>query len=177
VSKIIKSKKTGVKETMNKFEEYKLFIESTDRFSDRRQKVSNTYLTANSIIIGAIAFLTKDAGLETDLRIGVIIITLLIGIIACTGWKYIIYKYKKLVGFRIDELREMEKHPAMKDCHRMYHAEDKLYPRDENNQPIEGEALNISDKEAWLPNVFLTCYSLGLIGLILYWLITICKTQ
>ena len=52
-----------------KFDEYKLFVESMDRFSNRRQQISNTYLTVNSIIIGAIAFLVKDAGSDTYLHL------------------------------------------------------------------------------------------------------------
>ena len=82
----------ATKEPLEKFEEYKLFVESTDRFSDRRQQISNTYLTVNSIIIGAIAFLVKDAVLDTYLRSIVIIVILLVGIVVCDVWKQIIYK-------------------------------------------------------------------------------------
>ncbi len=160
---------------MNKFEEYKLFVESTDRFSDRRQKISNTYLTVNSIIVGAIAFLVKDAGFSASLLSIVVMLTLIVGIIVCCVWRQIINKYKILVGFRVDELRKIEEHVEMEGCHKMYHAEDKLYSRNENDEIIENKALNISDKEAWLPYVFITSYALGLIGLSLYWISTMCK--
>ncbi len=50
----------------------------------------------------------------------------------------------------------------------MYHSEDKLFPRDENDKVIAGEALNISDKEKWLPNIFIGTYSLFLIGVVYY---------
>lgn len=153
---------------MDKFEEYKLFVDSTDRMSDRRQQISNTYLTVNSIIIGAIAFLVKDSGLGGNLRSVVITVALIVGIIVCDVWKQLIFKYKKLIGFRIDELREIEKHDEMANCHKMYHAEDKLFPRDENNVPIKGKALNISDKEAWLPNVLIASYIVFLIAVIIY---------
>ena len=151
---------------MEKFEEYKLFVESTDRFSARRQQISNTYLTVNSIIIGAIAFLVKDAVLDTYLRSIVIIVILLVGIVVCDVWKQIIYKYKKLIAHRIGELREIENHADMGNCHKMYHSEDKLFPRDESGKVIEGKALNISDKEKWLPNIFIGTYSLFLIGVV-----------
>jgi len=160
---------------MDKFEEYKLFVESTDRLSDRRQHISNTYLTVNSIIIGAIAFLVKDAGLAANWRSIVIIVTLIIGILVCDVWRQIIYKYKTLIAHRIDELREIENHADMENCHKMYHSENKLYPRDENNNPIEGEALNISDKEKWLPNIFIGTYSLFLIGVAYYFMASIFK--
>jgi amino acid permease len=151
-------------ESLDKFEEYKLFAELTDRLSDRRQKISNTYLTVNSIIIGVIAFLIKD----TDLLSVVVIMPLIIGIIACIVWKQIMYKYKKLITHRIEELREIENHVDMKNCHKMYHAEDKLYPRDENGVLIKGKSLNLIDKEAWLPNIFIITYSVFLVGIIFY---------
>ena len=129
-------------------------------------KLVNTYLTVNSIIIGAIAFLLKDAGLDTYLRFLVIIVILLVGIVVCDVWKQIIYKYTKLIAHRIDELRDIENHADMENCHKMYHSEDKLFPRDENGKVLAGEALNISDKEKWLPNIFIGTYSLFLIGIV-----------
>lgn len=47
---------------VDKFEEYKLFIEDTARFSERRQNVGSTYIAVNSIILSAIAFPVKDSG-------------------------------------------------------------------------------------------------------------------
>ena len=49
---------------VNKFEEYKLFVEDTARFTDRRQMVTNIYVAVNTILLSAVALLVKDAGLE-----------------------------------------------------------------------------------------------------------------
>jgi hypothetical protein len=49
--------------TFDKFEEYKVFIEDTARFAERRQKVGSNCVAVNSIILSAIAFLVKDSGL------------------------------------------------------------------------------------------------------------------
>ncbi|RLC74735.1 MAG: hypothetical protein DRI61_16120 [Chloroflexi bacterium] len=70
------------------------------------------------------------------------------------------------MGFRINQLRVMENHPAMAGCHRMYHAEDELYPRDKHGNPIPGKALNISDRERWLPRVFLGVYGVFFLGIL-----------
>jgi hypothetical protein len=45
-----------------KFEEYKLFVDDTARFTGRRQTVSNLYITVNSLLIAAIGLLIKDLG-------------------------------------------------------------------------------------------------------------------
>jgi len=47
---------------MDKFEEYKLFVEDSARFTERRQAISNTYVTVNSLLLAAIGLLIKDLG-------------------------------------------------------------------------------------------------------------------
>jgi hypothetical protein len=42
----------------------------------------------------------------------------------------------------------------------------KLFVRDKYNQPIPGEGLNFSDRERWLPRVFIAVYALFLLGFI-----------
>jgi len=149
---------------MNKFEEYKLFVEDTARFSDRRQTVTNIYVAVNSIILSGIAFLVRDAGYVPLWGALVVMLVLTAGIFICLQWDQLIYKYKLLVGLRIDQLRKMEELPEMASCHKMYHAEDKLYPRDKNGNAIPDKGLNISDRERWLPRVFILLYTLFLLG-------------
>jgi len=91
-------------------------------------------------------------------------IVLIAGIFICLQWDRLIYKYKLLVGFRIDQLRKIEELPEMSKSHKMYHAEDKLYPRDEHGNVIHGKGLNISDRERLLPRVFITLYGVFLLG-------------
>ena len=152
---------------MNKFEEYKLFVEDAARFSERRQTVSNIYVAVNTIILSAIALLVKDAGLDPVWRAFVIVLVLAAGIVICLQWDRLIYKYKELVRFRIEQLRKIEEHPEMANSHRMYHAEDALYPRDAGGNPIPGQSLNISDRERWLPRVFIFVYALFLLGFVI----------
>jgi hypothetical protein len=74
------------------------------------------------------------------------------GIAICRWWHQLLRKYKKLVGLRIDALRDME--DKMPDSVKMYHAEDTLYPRAEDGKMIPGKGLNFSDLEARLPMLF-----------------------
>ena len=149
---------------MNKFDEYKLFVEDTARFSERRQTVTNIYVAVNSIILTGISFLVKDAGFIPLWRAFVVMLILTAGSFICLQWGRLINKYKLLVGFRIDQLRLMEEHPDMANSHKMYHAEDFLYPRDPQSQVISGKGLNISDLEKWLPRVFIIVYSIFFLG-------------
>lgn len=148
---------------INKFEEYKLFIEDTARFSDRRQTVNNIYVAVNSIMLCAMAFFAKDARLDHYWQAFVIILVMIAGIVICLQWDRLIFTYKKLIKLRFEELRVMEKSPEMADSHKMYHQEDKLYPQDSHDKPILGKGLNISDRERWLPRTFICLYAVFII--------------
>lgn len=148
---------------MDKFEEYKLFVEDCARFTERRQTISNTYLTVNSLLLAAIGLLIKDVGAR---GIWLLLPLVAAGIAVSLWWRQLIHKYKALVGLRIDTLREMEELPEMAESVKMYHVEDKLYPRDAEGKMIPGEGLNISDLEVRLPWLFLVLYSLFGIGLL-----------
>ena len=143
---------------MDKFEEYKLFVEDTARFTDRRQMVSNIYVAVNAVLVAGIGITVKDGDITSMLKFLLVVPILAAGFVVSLRWILLIRKYKVLVGLRMDELREMEDHEAMEGCHRMYHAEDRLYPRDRSGRTIPGQGLNFSDLETVLPQVFLCVY-------------------
>ncbi len=142
----------------NKFDEYKLFIDDTARFSGRRQTVSNIYIAVNSLLLTAIGLLVKELGTECTWTLLVPLPLIAAGALISCLWRQLILKYQKLVGFRIDVLREMEE--KMPDCERVYHLEDRLYPRDEDGKPMPSKCLSFSLREAKLPLIFLGLYLL-----------------
>jgi hypothetical protein len=152
--------------SLNKFDEYKLFVEDTARFSERRQKVSSTYVAVNSIILSAVALLVKDAGLFTRWQALAVVPLLLAGIFISLHWRQLILNYKKLVGFRVRQLKAIEESKGMAGSFQMYHAEEELYPRDEQDLLHSRKGLNFSDLERWLPWVFVTLYILFLAAVV-----------
>lgn len=156
-----------------KFEEYKMFIEDTARFTERRQNTSNLYVTINSLILTAIVFVVKDLGADPLSRLLLLLPVITAGIFVSLWWRQLIKKYKALVGFRIDMLRKMEEKDDLVGIEKMYHAEDKLYPRDAQDNMIKGAELNFSDLEARLPTLFIILYifsGLVVIGNLIYYL-------
>ena len=75
------------KERINKFDEYKLFVDDTARFSERRQKVAKTYITVNSILIGLTGFLVKDSDKLGLLASVVMMLISIAGMFVCVSWK------------------------------------------------------------------------------------------
>lgn len=136
----------------DKFAEYALFIEDTARFTDRRQTVTNVYVAVNTILLSAVALLITNETLNRWLLTLAALAVLVGGLAVCLFWRQLIDKYKKLVGLRIGELRAMEELPAMAGSQRMYHAEDRLYQRDEQGRY---RATGFSDLERQLPQVFM----------------------
>ncbi len=89
----------------DKFEEYKLFIEDTARFSERRQTVGNMFVAVNTLLLTAIAFLVRDSGArDYGLLVTVLPIPLVIaGFFVCVWWRQIIFKYKIEKGPKVFE--------------------------------------------------------------------------
>lgn len=139
----------------NQLEEYKLFVDDTARFSERRQTITNTYITVNGALIGVITFLVKDARLTSWWLVVTMLPLIAAGILVCLFWRQLVFKYKALVKLRIDVLREIE--DSMPGSVRMYHREDKLFPRNRKGETI-GRSLGISNLEAKLPIVFIVLY-------------------
>ncbi|MDD4653663.1 MAG: hypothetical protein PHQ34_15685 [Methanothrix sp.] len=148
---------------VNKFEEYSLFIEDTARLSERRQTVSNTYVAVNSLLLVAIGLLIKDLGATGVWRLLLPVPLIVSGIIISRRWSELLSNYKKLIGFRINVLRDMEK--KMSGIENMYHREDLLYPRDGSGRSHSIGGLNFSDKEQALPKIFILLYYLFGLGI------------
>lgn len=146
---------------MNKFDEYKFFAESTQYLSERRQAATQTYLTVNTAIFAVLIFLYKDMKIiESDL-VWISLPLFLVGIVACFAWLKILTQYKSLIGWRYDQLMEIEQ--IIPDNHQMYTKE-----WEDFFKPRQGkEKFGFSKLEIWLPKLFMSLYILFGVGLIL----------
>ncbi len=155
---------------IDKFEEYKFFIDDTSRFSERRQTISNIYMAVNSLLLAAIGLLIKDLTIQTSWNWLLSLPLIVAGIAVSIWWSQLIYRYKELVRLRIRVLRGME--DEMENSVKMYHQEDVLYPVDKNGIPIPGQGLNLSDIEGRLPKLFIALYCIFGLALFLMWVYT-----
>jgi hypothetical protein len=137
---------------MDKFEEYKLFSERTERLSERRQAATQTYLAVNTAAFTILVFLVKDAGFRGWGLVAASLPLFLMGTLACLIWHRIIVQYKPLIGWHYEQLREMEL--RIPESYQVYRKEwDKFYT------PSQGkERFGFSLLEVWLPRIFLALY-------------------
>jgi hypothetical protein len=139
---------------MDKFEEYKLLNERAQKLSERRQTTTQTYLTINTAIFGAVAFLIKDSGLRGGALVLIVLPLFLVGIIACFIWLGIAKKLEKFLDWQYDRLREMEQ--AIPGNSMILTRENKEF-----YEPTPGKKkFSFTLQEAWLPRLLMILFSL-----------------
>jgi len=146
---------------MDKFEEYKLLTERAQKLSERRQTTTQTYLTINTAIFGAAAFLVKDSGLQGWALVLIAIPLFAVGIIACSIWLGIANKLEKFLDWQYDRLREMEQ--AIPGNSMILTRENKEF-----YEPIPGrKKFSFTLQEAWLPRLLIILFALYAVTIIL----------
>ena len=149
---------------MGLFEEYTLFVDHTQRLSERRQNATQTFLTINTGIFTILAFLFKDAGVQTRQVALASLPLFAAGLLVCWLWHRIITQYKALIGWRYTQLREIER--QLPDSYRMFTREwDELY------QPRDGTSrFDFSGLEHQLPRIFGALFLSGMLLVVAWWL-------
>lgn len=90
------------------FEQYKLYIESVEKTSDRRQHANNYFITINTALISLIGLSFQIKIFENLAWIKSILA--LVGIIICAVFWYLIRSYKQLNAGKFAVIHEIEKH-------------------------------------------------------------------
>jgi hypothetical protein len=148
----------------DKYDEYKLLVEDTARFTDRRQNVSTLYTSVNSILLAAISLIVKDLSLlDSYIPLASLVITAA-GIAVCLSWINYVKNYKKLISLRFDVLKEIEDDPDFEKSVKIYQREEKeIYNTDEDKGLFTQIELN-------LPKIFIALYGIAFIGILIAFL-------
>lgn len=147
---------------MDVFEEYKLFVESTQFLSERRQSGAQTYLTLNTALFAALAFLVRDVGLRSWALELVSLPILMLGIVICCLWERMVLQYKQLISWRYEQLKLIESKPEMAGSHQFYQREAEAFYR----APAPRQGFGFSRLERHLPRLFLYAYVLYGVGIV-----------
>ncbi len=102
----IDEKKYGKEYKNHFFEQYKIYIESADKISERRQKANNFFITINTFIITILWFLFK---LEWLKELGYIkeLVLILWFLISIIFW-FLIRSYKQLNTWKFSVIHKIE---------------------------------------------------------------------
>ncbi|WP_057789393.1 RipA family octameric membrane protein [Roseovarius atlanticus] len=98
----MESATTEHERTEEVLEIYKLLVEMADRVSQRRQSANSFYLTVNTAIIGATAYVARDTDGANTWAIS------LAGVAICILWIRAVLSYKSLNSAKFKVITELE---------------------------------------------------------------------
>ncbi|MGK7663868.1 MULTISPECIES: RipA family octameric membrane protein [unclassified Marinovum] len=98
----MESATTEHERTEEVLEIYKLLVEMADRVSQRRQSANSFYLTVNTAIIGATAYVSREAEGANTWAIS------LAGVAICILWIRAVLSYKSLNSAKFKVITELE---------------------------------------------------------------------
>jgi hypothetical protein len=131
----------------NKFDEYKLFVENTAGFSDRRQTASNVMVALNALLVAGVGALFAKAAEGAPWLLLIAALLLTAGFFVCVVWLALIRKYEKMIDTRVGALTDIEEEmPGCHHWHRVMH--ERFYAR----------YRSFSEVEQWLPVIFMALY-------------------
>lgn len=87
-------------------DQYKLFVEMMDRNTDRRSTTNRYFLSVNTVLLAALAGLSKT-GL-VNLQLGWIFFVAVAGIVLCYCWYSLVRSYKGLNTGKFSIIHELE---------------------------------------------------------------------
>ena len=107
------TKKYGEKFQEHLLEQYKLYVEMTDRVSQRRAERNRYYITVLSVLL-AIPSLIVALNITSEIQINfqkIIFMGIsILGIVLCIFWSVNVHSYRKLNKAKFDIIIEMEDH-------------------------------------------------------------------
>jgi len=89
------------------FDQYKLYIESAEKISDRRQNANNFFLTINTVLISVFGLSFQIKILEDFSWIKILLA--LLGLVICTIFWFLLRSYKQLNSGKFKIIHEIEK--------------------------------------------------------------------
>src|SRR5688500_819819 len=97
---------TGI--SLQSSEEYRIFLDHVNGLANRRQSVTTTYLSVNTAITAAAAFLVRDGLLAGWVERASVLALLVAGLVASSLWLRLIGEYTALIGWWYEQLRALE---------------------------------------------------------------------
>ena len=144
------------------FAQYKMFIETSERLVERRQKMNAFFLSVNALLVSAMGLATKDT-LDIELGVIVVISISISGVLMCVTWKKLVRSYAQLNTGKFAVIDLMEEHlPAA-----LFRAE--WAALGEGKDP--NKYSSFTKTEAIVPIVFIALYALASLAVLLWFLV------
>jgi len=132
------------------FEQYKIYIESVEKTSDRRQQANNYFITINTALISFIGISSQITFFQNNNWIEILLS--LIGVIICGAFWFLIRSYKQLNTGKFEVIHKIEENLPLA----LYKYEWEVL----GNGKDYSKYYPFSHIEVWIPLVFGVVYVL-----------------
>ena len=140
------------------FEQYKLFVDSSEKLVARRQTVNTLFLSINALLISAAGFMVKDIPQQGIAFAGVLALGLA-GILMCLTWRTLVRSYRQLNTGKFTVIHALEQHLPAALFNAEWHALGEGRDREKYTPFTKSEVL--------VPIVFAVLYVLAMLGSII----------
>lgn len=138
----------GDKYVEHLLEQYKIYINSAEKISDRRQKANEFFLTLNSALVALLGFIATKTN-EMEIKY-LLILSAIAGMTICYLWYRIIFSYKCLNGGKFKVIHAIEKRLPLA----LYDTEWEALERGENKKVY----WPFTHIELFVPWIFIVIY-------------------
>ncbi|RJP64069.1 MAG: hypothetical protein C4532_19790 [Candidatus Abyssobacteria bacterium SURF_17] len=129
-------------------EQYKLYLSYLDKLADRRQSSNTFFLTLNTGLCAAIAFLCSKETAEEIRRL--LFVIPFAGIVVSVFWHRLVASYRQLSNEKFNIVHRMEKHLPTAP----YRAEWAALGSGKDSSKY----VPLTQVEIWVPRLFITMY-------------------
>jgi len=140
-------------------EEYKLFVDTSEKLVARRQTVNTFFLSVNALLLSAVGLIAKEVITMRIALVGVVAIALS-GILLCMAWRRLVHSYGQLNTGKFAVIHLLERYlPAA-----LFKAEWKALGEGKDKKKY----TPFTKTEATIPIVFIVLYSISILGILVY---------
>ncbi len=142
--------------TESYLKQYKLYLDYLDRLSDRRQTANTFFLTLNTGLCAALAFLSSKDAAEEIRRLYFVIP--LAGIVLSVFWQRLVSSYRQLSTAKFEVVHQMEQFLPMSP----YKSEWSILGGGKDRSKY----IPLTHVEVWVPRLFIAMYVLLIVAMI-----------
>lgn len=127
-------------------DQYKLYVEMTDRISQRRSESNRYYLTIVTGLFAVMPIILQKQGLRQEEMSALLLIIAVLSILICMVWLINILSYKKINTVKFQIIQDMESHLPFQCYQKEW---------DYTNHRREKRYISFSEVEKWIPIIFM----------------------
>lgn len=141
------------------FEQYKLFVATSERLVERRQRMNAFFLSVNTLLVSAIGLVAKGT-IVLEIAVTAVVSILVSGVVMCIAWRRLVRSYAQLNTGKFVVIDQIENYlPAA-----LFRTEWNALGKGTDKRKY----ISSTKTEATVPIVFISLYILSSVAALLW---------